>query len=92
VREVVNSVQVDSVYIYPINGLKFDIGSLSILDRILKIEEISIRSVYSAALESIFYSSYVNISGRLQGIYLDNFNFTNLTYSGDYLQVGYSLS
>jgi hypothetical protein len=54
-----------------IEGIKFDADYLSLLDRILSIEQINVRSLYDINLESILYSSYCNIKGILKGIFID---------------------
>jgi hypothetical protein len=53
-------------------GISFDIDNLTTLDRLLQINEIRVRSPYSQNLEPTFYSSYVNVTGVVRGIYVGN--------------------
>ena len=66
-----NNIVNDEPFLFPIPGVPFDVGDLTSLDRILKVEEIGVRSDYSPVLEPMFFSSYATIAGFLQGIWYD---------------------
>lgn len=51
-----------------ISGIDFDLSNVSSSDRILKVTEKSVRSLYSSALESIMFSNYSTLSGAVYGI------------------------
>ncbi|MDR2822778.1 MAG: hypothetical protein LBV58_04500, partial [Acholeplasmatales bacterium] len=76
-----------------IDGITFNSDGLSLLDRILQVEEINVRSLYNKALEPTFYSSYCNIKGIIQGIYVsgyvENSEVTELNPASGYLSIGY---
>jgi len=67
-----NSINVTMPIISQITGIPFDADILTTLDRILEIDEISLRSNYSNSLESVLFSSYANVYGYLRGVRVDN--------------------
>jgi hypothetical protein len=69
-----------------LEGIRFDADYLSLLDRILSIEQINIRSLYNVNLESVIFSSYCDIKGIIKGIYIDNNNLSEKRY----LSIGYA--
>jgi hypothetical protein len=71
-----------------IPGVSFDIDDVTTLDRLLRIENIKIRSSYSRDLESVQSSSYAKINGYLKGIYIDpNVDFDKLPNS--FIEIGF---
>lgn len=59
---------VEKYFIEGIDGFKFDIDKVSMSDRILSIEKIDLRNVYSESSEHIFFSKTFNTELYLRGI------------------------
>jgi hypothetical protein len=70
-----------------IPGINFDSLSASLKDRILEVEQINVRSPHNINLESTQFSSYLNLTGIIKGIYVEDPSNVN---SDKYLSVGYS--
>lgn len=81
VGATVNGKFINQGVVTPITGVRFDVDSASLFDRILEIEQINIRSQYNVNLEPTLFSNYCNIKGIFKGLYISNDNkYLNISY------------
>ena len=71
VDEVQSSLSTDTeeiVTFSALSGSNFDVTTISPSDRVLQLEEVTLRSIYQDAYEPVLYSNYSSIAGEIHGI------------------------
>src|SRR5574344_1961069 len=70
----------EKYYLGSVDGFNFDYSKMTLLDELIGISSVNIRSAYDSSLEPIMFSKYYTLNGTVRGINAADLSKLNVSY------------